>query len=435
MTWGQNALPQPEHDSERTASCQNCNQCITSCPFADGLSPGIDLPNEDALAKEVLLSESSVHNDTIGFYLDLAAGYSKEFRNDGSSGAIATWTLTKLIERGDIDAAFCVSESTIDDGSHFEYTVCKSTKEVRQAAKTRYYPSSFEKAISYALENPGRYAIVGLPCALKAVRLAQMNDPILKERIVFLVGIFCGGLKTRYYAEYLSASSGVHYSKMKNPEFRVKSLSSSADDYYFKCDDENGTTHRLRMRELGDMWGTGLFKPNVCDYCDDLTAELADISVGDAWFSPHREDGSGTSIIVVRSKNAKILIEEGENNKELSTTPISAYTVNFSQRGNINHRRKGLAYRLYLAQKRKQATPRKRVQSAAPRNPIFALIQRLRMRVRRLSHEAWQIQRETPGVDLFNETMQRDLKNLQTATRFSHKIGNAVHVIKKSIQK
>lgn len=51
------------------------------------------------------------------------------------------------------------------------------------------------------------------------------------------------------------------------------------------------------MRNLGDMWGTGLFKLNACDFYDDVTTELADISLGDAWLKPYDSDGAGNNII------------------------------------------------------------------------------------------------------------------------------------------
>jgi coenzyme F420-reducing hydrogenase beta subunit len=42
------------------------------------------------------------------------------------------------------------------------------------------------------------------------------------------------------------------------------------------------------------MWGTGLFKSNACDFCDDVTTELADVSL-DAWI-PYNKDGLGNSV-------------------------------------------------------------------------------------------------------------------------------------------
>jgi coenzyme F420 hydrogenase subunit beta len=248
-----------------------------------------------------------------------------------------------------------------------------------------------------------------------------------------VVGTFCGGLKTRYYTEYLAAAAGCERDKIHDPAFRIKNPDSAADDYAFGCQDGKGTSHTIRMRVLGDMWGTGLFKPNPCDYCDDLAAELADISVADAWIPPYRADGRGTSIVVVRSNAAALLLERGAADGTLALEPVSAAQVNASQQGNINHRRKGLAYRLLIARRRGYTVPLKRVGPARPVNPIFAIIQRLRMRVRQLSHEAWMAQRQYPGTEIYDRIMKKDLSRLQSVTRLSHQLGNLVHRLKNNL--
>jgi coenzyme F420-reducing hydrogenase beta subunit len=70
------------------------------------------------------------------------------------------------------------------------------------------------------------------------------------------------------------------------------------------------------------MWGSGMFKNNACDFCDDFTTELADISLGDAWLNPYNQDGKGTNVMVTRSKLAEKLISDGIINKELSVDPL-----------------------------------------------------------------------------------------------------------------
>ena len=42
------------------------------------------------------------------------------------------------------------------------------------------------------LEEPGRYALVGLPCHIQGLRLAQRRSRRLRERVVLTLGIFCG---------------------------------------------------------------------------------------------------------------------------------------------------------------------------------------------------------------------------------------------------
>ncbi|WP_150299123.1 Coenzyme F420 hydrogenase/dehydrogenase, beta subunit C-terminal domain [Pseudomonas profundi] len=45
------------------------------------------------------------------------------------------------------------------------------------------------------------------------------------------------------------------------------------------------------MKEIGDIYGEGPFKENACNFCEDVTIELADISLGDASLQPYSQDG------------------------------------------------------------------------------------------------------------------------------------------------
>ena len=126
--------------------------------------------------------------------------------------------------------------------------------------------------------------------------------------------------------------------EIENPEYRVKDLKSSAGNYSFRCK-SGDELHAIRMKEIGDMWGTGLFKPNVCDFCDDLSAELADISVGDAWISPYLNDGEGTNLVITRTNMAQELVLKGIRNLDINLDSISYDSAFSSQKGNYNHRR------------------------------------------------------------------------------------------------
>ena len=39
-------------------------------------------------------------------------------------------------------------------------------------------------------------------------------------------------------------------------------------------------------------WGAGFFQNPACDACDDVVAETADMSFGDAWVEPYASDGA-----------------------------------------------------------------------------------------------------------------------------------------------
>lgn len=400
--------------------CNNCGICLSVCPFSLNIDNSITQPEDDL--------KNALH---IGYYRDLFCGYSTDFRLVGSSGGIATWTLTHILSSKLVDAVFCVSINNQDSDSYFSYSICTTTEQVENSAKTRYYPAKIDHVINHALNTDSKFAFIGLPCSIKALRLAQEKFPILKQRIILLIGIFCGGMKTKHYLDYLAAASGCDKSGIQQPDFRVKNLNSTADDYSFSCKDKTGTIHAIPMKSLGDMWGTGIFKPGACDFCDDISSEFSDISLGDAWIPPYRNIGAGTNIIITRSKLANSIIQSGFRQNKLALEEISAERINESQRGNINHRIYGLAYRLYISKILGKATPATRVTPKIPRNPLFILIQHLRIIVRKASHSAWLEQQSHPGTAIFDSLMKPKLRRLVFFTNLSHRLGFLVTKIMK----
>src|SRR5690606_19754602 len=128
-------------------------------------------------------------------------------------------------------------------------------------------------------------------------------------------------------------------------EYRIKDEKSSASDYSFGAYNSHKVFHQLKMRTVGDMWGTGLFKANACDFCDDVTTELADISLGDAWLPEYNKEGLGNSVIITRSKLADSLITKGIDNKELSVKKVTKEKIIQSQKASFVHRQDLLKFR------------------------------------------------------------------------------------------
>ncbi len=163
----------------------------------------------------------------------------------------------------------------------------------------------------------------------------------------------------------------------------------------------------LIIKKLGDLWGPGFFKSNACDFCDDVTSELADISIGDAWIKPFTEDWRGNNIIITRSKKAQEIIDFGVKSGELLLDPISTNQVYTSQKSNFEHRRIGLAYRLYLNSNR--PIPTKRVKPQPPLNIFEKKIYSYKTRVRQKSLDVWLIQRNFQGLLIFKLLMFYDI--------------------------
>lgn len=399
---------------ELTGHCDLKGDCLTVCPFNP--FPDKEVATEDHLA-ELFLKEAAFHHPKMGRFQGIYAGYANEFRLSSSSGGIATYVLTKLLEKGIVNNVFSVKEST-KTGTHYEYSISHTKQELLEASQTKYFPVTLSSVFSKMEELEGKVAIVGVGCFIKAIRLAQHTNPSLKEKIPFLVGIICGGVKSRFFTEYLAGKANVSTANIQKPQFRIKDVNSEASDYSFGCyDTHHNEERKIKMRSVGDMWGTGLFKANACDFCDDVTTELADISVGDAWLEPYLKDGKGTNVVVTRSAIAQKIIAEGMDLKQLNLDILSRDKFLSSQQGSFNHRHIGLPFRTQRALKRGLIVPPKRF-TKNQRIPFsFKLVQICRMKTRSKSLETW---KRAGDAAIFDQMMKKNLSLLGKATLLYH---------------
>ena len=406
--------------AEKIDSCDDSGECIDVCPFNP--FPNSKAATEDEIAKEFMDKDLERH-PKVGNYVNIYAGYSVNHRLTSSSGGIATYVLGELLKRGIVDHVFSVNKSE-QAGVHYQYSVSSTLEQLTVASKTRYFPVTLGNVMSEIHRLDGRVAIVGVACFVKAVRLAQMAEYDLKKKIPFIVGIICGGVKSSFYTEYLAGHTGVESNEVKNPNFRIKDVESSASDYAFGCtsafDEEE---RRLKMRSVGDMWGTGLFKANACDFCDDVTTELADISLGDAWLEPYVNDGKGTNVVVTRTTLADKIISEGIACSDLVMEQLPMNRFLESQRGSFNHRHDGLPFRIEQRRKRMQAVPPKRYES---NQPVFTikLVQYFRMLSRKKSIEIW---KENPNTRVFDMKMKPYLYLLSKLTSLNRRYINWIN--------
>src|SRR5690606_23456092 len=133
------------------------------------------------------------------------------------------------------------------------------------------------------------------------------------------------------------------------------------------------------------MWGTGLFKSNACDFCDDVLTELADISLGDAWIKPYRMDGLGNSIIITRTEIAELIV----NGNDLVLDSIDENKIIESQSGSFNHRHNGLLYRIQLYKSQGRIVPFKRERVLKKQIFLLNMIQKNRLLTREKSIYFW----------------------------------------------
>lgn len=334
------------------------NQASKVCPFSS-------IENETEIASRLYKKLPDIKFEKkIGYYQDLYAGYigNDQLRVNTSSGGLLSYLLLYLLENKLIDGVIHVKA---DQGENnlFDYDLSKNKEEILARAKSRYYHVSFANMRDLLLSNQldGNYVFVGVPCYIKSMRLLCEEFPGLKKNIKYFFAIFCGHMKTSAFSELFAWQKGIVPSNLSAIDFRVKNTTGLASQYSVSVREYNNEPILEKNYKLyGADWGLGFFKPKACDWCDDVSGELADITFGDAWLPEYTSDSLGTNIVIVRDPILnKILLSK--NNSEIMLDRLSVEKVIESQAGNYRHRQEGLSVRLESALEKKQWAPQKRV--------------------------------------------------------------------------
>lgn len=337
------------------------------CPFSDKSK------NEDELGKE-LFEKQAVYHEKLGYHIATYAGYVKEgsFRRNGSSGGMGSWIANAMLTKGLADGVIHVHQRnpTNDDPRLFHYRLSTTPEQIKGGAKSRYYPIELSEIIQLIRNRPGRYVIIGIPCFIKAVRLLSKVDQLINERVAFCIGLICGHLKSARFAEMFSWQCGIAPGLLTSIDFRTKLKGYGANRYGVTVSGYEDGKEVVKISPpvntmYGTNWGLGFFKYQACDYCDDVVAETADVTIGDAWLPQYVADSLGTNVLIVRNPIVQELLVKADKDQEINLDIIMDDDVVQSQSSGFNHRREGLAYRLYLKDKQGQWRPKKRVLASA----------------------------------------------------------------------
>lgn len=371
-----------------------------TCPFSPLAR------NEDDLAAS-LFPDAPKSSTAVGRFQSNYVGHVSEedYRLQGSSGGMVTWVASELMRQGLIDgvAHVIATKEPQKDGRFFHYRISRSEQEIREGAKSRYYPVEMSEILQTIYDVPGRYAVVAVPCMIKAVQLLRQENPVFRERIQFTLGLFCGHMKSARFAESFAWQMDVPVEQVEQVEYRYKYPDRPANWYNAMLKLHDGRMINRDWWHLKDGdWGAGFFMNSACNFCDDVVAETADISFGDAWVEPYSSDGKGTNVVMVRSAFIEKMIRDAIDEGRLRLEQVDEEFVEQTQAAGLRQRREGLAYRLTWAAKGIQ--PVKRVDPDADRPATERKrLYKVRFNISKWSHKFFWISRKLrrPGIYLF----------------------------------
>lgn len=374
------------------------------CPFSD------DAKNEDELSYPAAPVLGLPRDARVGHYSRVAAGRrtDDDALVSSSSGGLTSWLLEQLLRSGHVDGVVHVGESASAERL-FDFQVSYAATAVAAARKSQYYSTTFADALTQVRGDGMRYAIVAVPCYIKAARLLASEDPVLGEQLRFFVGLVCGHMKTSFFAESLAWQIGVPPTELDGVDFRVKNSERPASQYDFEAVPRHGGAPRSAPTQslLGGRWGHAVFQPEACNFCDDIFAETADVVLGDAWLGEYAADWRGTNVVISRNDVVDGLLAQGQEAGDLLLAPLSVRRAAQSQAGNFRHRRDGLRVRLHDDQAAGLPVPTKRVSPGTDHvTPTRATLIRHRRLLSRESFEHFRVAKRTGQLDHYLDAMR-----------------------------
>jgi len=205
--------------------------------------------------------------DYIGQYKKIVKCQTK-LNIKGTSGGFITTVLIMLLRNKLIDGAILVDSK----GMHCFPRIAKTEEDIAKCAGSKYQKISVLSVLK-KLDKKKKYALVALPCHIR--QLEKISSELIRP-IYFRIGLFCGFNLEKKTVGCLAHCLGIEFNNIDQVCFRGGKFPGG-----FTIKTSNG--HTISLPKSFYTLVNKMFIPEKCLCCDDLTAEYADLSVGDAW--------------------------------------------------------------------------------------------------------------------------------------------------------
>ncbi len=278
--------------------CTGCGRCVDVCP-------GTDVQFDEL---EGAFHDGEHRGRRLGTFNECYVGYAtdRSVRHDGASGGLATALLCQVLESRRIDGALVLGMS---EGCppRTRSILAEDASTIRKASGSKYCSAAIHEGLGQLLEREGRYAVVGLPCHLHAIRKLEMMDAEVKEKIALHVGLFCANNNSYNGTEYFLAGRRIRADRVRAIRYRdggwpgkISVELTSGDVRSFPRATTETKWYRKALFTSAFHYD---FAVRRCLLCPDQTAELADVSLGDPWLEEYKAtDSIGHSVAIARNR-------------------------------------------------------------------------------------------------------------------------------------
>jgi coenzyme F420 hydrogenase subunit beta len=274
--------------------------------------PGRGVPYNFLLSK----GKAKNKNNIIGNYNSIftASSNNKIIRQNGSSGGIVRTILLEMIKKHIVDYV-CVLDEKKNKILKYDIITTKSEFEIKNLSQSIYVTTPILHKIKNLKKNK-KYCFVGLPEHIAALRILKLKFPKEFSHIKFLIGIYAG---TNMYPGainyFLSGNNIKNLSIIKKIDWRY-------GEWPGKLRIVTKDNKELTLKKFYYNYLIPFFISKNCLITPDLTSELSDISIGDAWSPKLEKKGFGYSVVISRSKYFDKLLYQLDSGNKISLKKI-----------------------------------------------------------------------------------------------------------------
>lgn len=357
--------------------CCRCGTCVGVCPtnaltLDESLYPKIDPDkcNECGLCAKTCpgskvhfryLTKLTFGHEKMSDHFDghvqkLLVGHAldPEIRSAGAGGGVITGLFWDLMKNRKVDG--CIATRMQPDKPWIGETFIAGTYEdLLRSQGSRYMIIPVNHILQRIRHLPGKYAIAALPCQVHGLRMACEEDPVLKEKIHVIIGLFCGGSLEPLVVTEMLKTRGLKTGDISDFQFRggkwpgkIRAVLKSG---------KIANLHYSNYKDGAYNYLIQLYMPKRCQTCIDGSNEFSDISVSDAW----TRDKQGKykfkmhSKILVRTQKGQQVIQAATNNRSIYINDVSK-DLSY-QTHKLQTKRKGISAPLRVARMVRKGKP------------------------------------------------------------------------------
>jgi len=264
-------------------ACMKCGLCFSVCPRSFTI---------DQAYKSIKKLDKSLNwSDKTGAYINAysASTTKDDIKKVRQDGGIVTSILEYLLENNLVDAIVAVQHS--EELWRPEPVIIEKVKDLYKTGGTKYANSPSLTIIDQCKKYE-KLAFVGVPCMMKALEKGAMFPsglPFFKN-IKYKIGLFC--MEAFPYDRIINLAAEQFNKDIKE----LTKMNIGGGKFIINL--KSGEQMDVPLKEVQK------YARDNCHYCEDLTSDYADISVG----SIGSQDG--WSSVITRSKEADKLYND-----------------------------------------------------------------------------------------------------------------------------